>query len=72
MTRSTDADTDAVWAIEIERSSGAPSEFYSIVALRTDRDNLRILTVGGTEVSFKTAGIKKLLIMKVVPEQVAL
>lgn len=54
------------WAIEIERlDTDQPSEFYSVAALQIGKDELQIITPGGTQVSFKTNNVRKLLIMRV-------
>lgn len=66
MTRSVETDPAAAWAIEIERDDEArSSEFYSVVALRAGPDDIQIVTPGGTQVSFKTAKLRKVLLMRV-------
>jgi len=70
MTRSVETEPRASWAIEIERKGDQvePSEFYSVVALRIDYEGLQILTLGGTQVTFKTHDVKKILVMKIKKE----
>jgi len=71
MTRSVETEPKAAWAIEIVREGDEvePSEFYSVVALRVDPDGLQILTPGGTQVSFKTRDVKKVLMMRIKDEE---
>lgn len=70
MTRSVETDPEASWAIEIEQEGkGSQTEFYSVVAFRAGPEEVQILTPGGTQVSFKTRDIRKVLLMKVVDKE---
>jgi hypothetical protein len=64
MTHSDATDLEAKWAIEVERED-RESEFFSIVGMQVGPDDLRFLTPDGTRVSLKTAGVRKILLMRV-------
>lgn len=66
MTRSVETDPAAAWAIEIEQDDDTrATEFYSVVAFRAGPEDIQIVTPGGTQVSFKAAKLRKVLLMRV-------
>jgi len=66
MTRSVETEPEASWAIEIEQEGKeSASEFYSVVAFQAGPEEVSILTPGGTQVSFKTRSLRKVLLMRI-------
>ena len=66
MTSSVEIDPKAIWAIEIERKgSGGRTEFFNALAVEADADEVSVIMTDGTQVSFKTKNLRKLLLMTV-------
>jgi len=67
MTHSGETESEATWAIEIEKEVGAgatSSDFYSVTEFQAGPDGVRIVTSGGTQLSFKPESVRKVLLMR--------
>lgn len=65
MTHSDATNQNAQWAIEIERlDTNQPSEFFSITGLQVVRDTVKIVTSGGTQITFKSKNVRRILVMR--------
>lgn len=58
----------AHWAIELELV-GSKTEYYSVVTIFADKDDVQIHTPDGNLLSFSRSKIRKLLIMKAKPSR---
>ena len=61
-------ESEANWAIEIEREGNLQSEFYAVDSILIDDVVLRIQIAGGTTIDLKRRGIRRVLIMKTTPK----